>query len=61
VGRHLSGLRVAASPRGARLLSRAQEDVASAARVERMTIEERDGLEEAAMEVLECQLAEERP
>jgi len=61
VGRHLSRLRVAASPRGASLLARAQEDVAAAARVESLIIEERDGLEDAALEVLECRLAEERP
>ena len=61
VGRHLARLRVAASPGTLRLFEGVREDAVSAARVEEHVVEGRDGLEEGAFEVLECELAAIRP
>jgi valyl-tRNA synthetase len=61
VGRHLARLRVAASPATLRLFEGAKADAAAAARVERLDLGSRDGLDDGAFEVLECELAAGRP
>jgi valyl-tRNA synthetase len=61
VGRHLARLRVAAHPRTLRLFEGVRNDAVAAARVEQLGVEGRDGLEEGAFEVLECELADGRP
>jgi valyl-tRNA synthetase len=61
VGRHLARLRVAASPGTLRRFEYARADAVAAARVENHAVEGRDGLEDGAFEVLECELAAGRP
>ena len=61
VGRHLARLRVAASPGTVRLFAGVKDDAVAAARVEEHAVEGRDGLEDGAFEVLECELAAVRP
>jgi valyl-tRNA synthetase len=61
VGRHLARLRVAANASTLRLFEGVREDAAAAARVEHLAVESREGLEDGAFEVLECELAEGRP
>ena len=61
VGRHLARLCVAANPATLRLFEGVKADAVSAARVEDVTVEGRDGLADGAFEVLECTLAEGRP
>jgi len=61
VGRHLARLRVAANASTLRLFEGVREDAVAAARVEHLAVESREGLEDGAFEVLECELAEGRP
>jgi valyl-tRNA synthetase len=61
VGRHLARLCVAANPATLRRFEGVKADAVSAARVEDVTVEGRDGLADGAFEVLECTLAEGRP
>jgi valyl-tRNA synthetase len=61
VGRHLARLRVAANASTLRLFEGVREDAVAAARVEHLAVEGREGLEDGAFEVLECELAEGRP
>ena len=57
VGRHVARLVVAASPRTADLLARAQDDVVAAARVLQHRLDRREGMEEGAFEVVEIEFA----
>ena len=57
VGRHLARLRVAANPATVQRFESGKADAASAARVEQLVVEGRDGLEDGTFEVLECELA----
>jgi valyl-tRNA synthetase len=61
VGRHLAGLKIAASPATARLVEPCLDDLRAAARVEGDVLEVREGLEDGAFEVVEIELAEPRP
>ncbi len=60
VGRHLSRLRVAASPTTARLVEPCLGDLLAAARAEGEILEVRKGLADGSFEVLEIELAEAR-
>jgi valyl-tRNA synthetase len=61
VGRHLSRLRIAASPTTARLVEPCLADLVAAARAEGEVLETRKGLADGSFEVLEIELAEARP
>jgi valyl-tRNA synthetase len=58
VGRQLSALRVAASPKTVALLAPCLADLASAARAEGEILSAREGMEDGALEVTEIVLAE---
>jgi valyl-tRNA synthetase len=61
VGRHLARLRLAAHPTTADGIERSRGDMASAARVQDLSIERRPDMETGILDVLECQLAEMPP
>ncbi|HEY7513482.1 MAG TPA: valine--tRNA ligase, partial [Vicinamibacteria bacterium] len=57
VGRHVTRIAVATSPRTADLFARAQDDVLAAARCLQHRVERREGMEEGAFEVVEIEFA----
>jgi valyl-tRNA synthetase len=61
VGRHLSRLRMAASPTTVRLVGPCLGDLVAAARAEGEVLEGRKGVADGSFEVLEIELAEARP
>jgi valyl-tRNA synthetase len=61
VGRHLAGLRVAASPATVHLVEPCLGDLLAAARAEGDVVEAREGLDDGVFEVVEIELAEKRP
>ncbi len=61
VGRQLSRLRVAASPRTAALVAACLPDLVSAARAEGDVLSPREGMEDGVFEVTEIELAEKPP
>jgi valyl-tRNA synthetase len=61
VGRHLSRLRIAASPTTARLVEPCLGDLLAAARAEGEILEVRKGLADGTFEIVEIELAEARP
>jgi valyl-tRNA synthetase len=61
VGRHLARLRVAASPKTARLVEPCLDDLGAAARAEGEVLEAREGLEDGTFEIVTLELAEARP
>jgi valyl-tRNA synthetase len=61
VGRHLSRLRMAASPTTARLVEPCLGDLLAAARAEGEILEVRKGLADGTFEIVEIELAEARP
>jgi valyl-tRNA synthetase len=61
VGRHLSRLRIAASPTTVRLVGPCLGDLVAAARAQGEVLETRKGVADGSFEVLEIELAEARP